>query len=176
MEKVDLEELLADLLCSLFPRTAPLICHPNQIYAGTASFGITLSILFVTAAPRIVAPLVSARPNPVSRHYASAALDPEKNYDAFVDQWLAFFREVDDETDLEVGLNECFVHDWVPALGVVEEALKASRRLNSFATAVRVLEGVEERAENKGQYDQYISALKPLMEELGVPSKHELGL
>jgi cytochrome c oxidase subunit 5a len=110
------------------------------------------------------------------RTYASAALDPEKNYDAFVDSWLAFFREVDDETDLEIGLNECFVHDWVPALGVVEEALKATRRLNSFPTAVRILEGIEERAENKGQYDQYVAALKPMLEELGVPTRKELGL
>lgn len=126
------------------------------------------------AAPRFLLPALSAAAQP--RTYASAALDPEKNYDAFVDSWLAFFREVDDETDLEIGLNECFVHDWVPALGVVEEALKATRRLNSFPTAVRILEGIEERAENKGQYDQYVAALKPMLEELGVPTRKELGL
>ncbi|KAI9022612.1 cytochrome c oxidase, subunit VA/VI [Hyaloraphidium curvatum] len=145
-----------------------------QRFAFRVAPTINLRALHVArVAPSMLQP--AARPAPAVRAYASAALDPEKNYDAFVDQWLAFFREVDDETDLEVGLNECFVHDWVPALGVVEEALKATRRLNSFPTAVRILEGIEERAENKGQYEQYVSALKPMLEELGVPTKKELG-
>jgi hypothetical protein len=111
-----------------------------------------------------------------TRGYAAGALDPESNYDAFVDKWAKFFREVDDETDLEIGLNECFTYDWVPAVGVVEEALKATRRLNTFPTAVRILEGVEERAENDGQYQSYISALKPLLNDLGVVEKKDLGI
>ncbi|KXS15077.1 cytochrome c oxidase subunit E [Gonapodya prolifera JEL478] len=114
-------------------------------------------------------------PRIVTRAY-SANIDPESNYDAFVKQWAGFFKEVDDEYDFEVGLNEVFVHDWVPALSVVEEALKAARRLNSFPTAVRILEGIEERAENKSQYEQYLTELKPLLTDLGVTTKEELGI
>ncbi|KAJ3336771.1 FK506-binding protein 2B [Gonapodya sp. JEL0774] len=118
----------------------------------------------------------AAAPRTAIRAYSSHNLDPESHYDAFVSQWAGFFKEVDDEYDFEVGLNEVFVHDWVPALSVVEEALKAARRLNSFPTAVRILEGIEERAENKSQYEQYLAELKPLLTELGVPTKAELGI
>ena len=55
------------------------------------------------------------------------------------------------------------------------EAIKASRRLNTFATAVRILEGLEGKVYKKEQYTAYLAELKPLLEELGVPQKSELG-
>ena len=36
------------------------------------------------------------------------------------------------------GLNNCFSYDLVPSLEVVEAALRASRRCNDYAMAVRV--------------------------------------
>lgn len=36
------------------------------------------------------------------------------------------------------GLNNCFSYDLVPSLEVVEGALKAARRCNDYAMAVRV--------------------------------------
>ena len=38
-------------------------------------------------------------------------------------------------------LNNAFAYDLVPAPSVIEAALKAARRVNDFATAVRVFEG-----------------------------------
>ena len=110
-----------------------------------------------------------------SQRSYSTELGPEKDYAKFVDKWIQFFQTVDEDSELERGLNQVFAFDWVPALEVVEESLKASRRLNSFATAVRVLEAVEEKVEKKGQYTQYLTELKPLLEELGVPERKELG-
>ncbi|KAI8924419.1 cytochrome c oxidase, subunit VA/VI [Entophlyctis helioformis] len=111
------------------------------------------------------------------RTYASHELDPANKgeYDAYVDHWLAHFKTVEDEFELERGLNHIFAADWVPAVEVLAEAIKASRRLNTFATAVRVLEGLEEKAYKKEQYASYIRELKPLLEELGVPEKKDLG-
>ena len=38
-------------------------------------------------------------------------------------------------------LNNAFAYDLVPTPSVIEAALKAARRVNDFATAVRVFEG-----------------------------------
>lgn len=57
----------------------------------------------------------------------------------------------------------------------MESALRASRRVNDFATAVRIFEGLKEKTETNEQYQQYLEALKPVREELGVPTKEELG-
>jgi cytochrome c oxidase subunit 5a len=69
--------------------------------------------------------------------------------------------------ELQRGLNNCFSYDLVPAPEVVEAALRASRRVNDYSTAVRVFEGIKEKVENQGQYQKYLDALKPIREELG---------
>jgi hypothetical protein len=49
-----------------------------------------------------------------------------------------------------------------------QAALRASRRLNDYATAVRIFEGLAEKVENKNQYNQYLEELAPLRKELGM--------
>lgn len=98
-------------------------------------------------------------------------IDSKSEYAAYVDQWMTHFTTCDDDFELERGLNHIFAADWVPSVEVLAEAIKASRRLNSFATAVRVLEALEGKVSTAAQYDQYISVLKPLLNELGVPEK-----
>ena len=75
----------------------------------------------------------------------STDLDPadKKDYDAYVSQWLSHFQSCSDDFELERGLNHIFGADWVPSYEVIVEALKASRRLDTFATSVRILEGLE---------------------------------
>jgi cytochrome c oxidase subunit 5a len=111
----------------------------------------------------------------ISRSYSD--LDPanKNDYNAFVEQWHTHFKNVEDDFELERGLNYIFNADWVPAVEVIEEALKASRRLNTFATAVRILEGLEEKAYKKEQYQAYIRELKPLLDEYGIVERSALG-
>ena len=45
--------------------------------------------------------------------------------------------------------------------------MRASRKVNDYATAVRILEGVKEKVENKLQYQAYLDELKPVIQELG---------
>lgn len=115
------------------------------------------------------------QPTIARRHYSD--LDPadKKDYQAYVDQWQAHFKNVDDDFELERGLNHIFAADWVPSVEVVSEALRASRRLNTFATAVRILEGLKDKAYKKEQYDAYIRELKPLLDEYGIVEKADLG-
>ncbi|KAF8700257.1 hypothetical protein AX14_000829, partial [Amanita brunnescens Koide BX004] len=47
------------------------------------------------------------------------------------------------------GLDNCFAHDLIPAPSVIEAALRASRRVNDSATAVRIFEGIKEKVKNK---------------------------
>jgi len=55
----------------------------------------------------------------------------------------------------------------VPNTTVITEALKAARKVNDYATAVRILEGVKEKVENAGQYKAYIEELSPVIKDLG---------
>jgi len=57
---------------------------------------------------------------------------------------------------------------------VIEAALRASRRVNDYSTAVRVFEGIREKVENPKQYQQYLEATKEVREELGLSLKEEL--
>jgi cytochrome c oxidase subunit 5a len=56
----------------------------------------------------------------------------------------------------------------VPSPAVVEAAVRAARRVNDYATAIRIFEGIKEKVENKEQYELYLKELKPLREELGM--------
>lgn len=91
----------------------------------------------------------------------------EESYDQFNARYQTFFTQVGDLFELQRGLNNCFAYDLVPSTDVIEAALRASRKVNDYATAVRILEGVKEKVENKGQYQAYLDELKPIIDELG---------
>ncbi len=80
---------------------------------------------------------------------------------------MKFFQNAEDLFEVQRGLNNCFAHDLVPSPSVVEAAVRAARRANDYATAVRIFEGIKEKVENKSQYEAYVQELKPLREELG---------
>jgi cytochrome c oxidase subunit 5a len=90
---------------------------------------------------------------------------------------LKFFNEeVDDLFELSRGLNSAFCTDIVPAPEVLAAAMKAGRRLNSFALSARVVEALREKlAGDKTAYEAYLKDLQPTMEELGVPTPEVLG-
>ena len=109
------------------------------------------------------------------RKYSELNPANKNDYQRFVTQYVDHFKHCEDEYELERGLNHVFSADWVPSLNVIEEALKASRRMNSFSTAVRVLEGLEQKSYKKEQYQLYLKELQPLLNELGVCDKTALG-
>jgi len=91
----------------------------------------------------------------------------QETFEQFTERYTAFFNGVEDLFELQRGLNNCFAHDLVPAPGIIEAALKAARRVDDYATAVRIFEGVREKVENRQQYDAYLSELEPIRKELG---------
>ncbi|KAG8807394.1 Cytochrome c oxidase subunit 6 [Serendipita sp. 399] len=98
----------------------------------------------------------------------------EETFEQFTDRYVNFFGGVQDVFELQRGLNNAFAYDLVPATSVIEAALRAARRVNDFSTAVRIFEGIEEKVENKSQYQQYLQELKGIREELGIATKEEL--
>ena len=98
----------------------------------------------------------------------------EETFEEFTARFEKEFDGVQDVFELQRNLNNAFAYDLVPSPSVVVAALKAARRVNDFATAVRIFEGLKAKVENKGQYAQYLEETKALREELGVPLKEDL--
>ncbi|KZT73421.1 COX5A-domain-containing protein [Daedalea quercina L-15889] len=130
---------------------------------------------------QLVASLLRARPAPVVRRAAFApafvrynSTHHEETFESFTERYVTFFQQAQDLFEVQRGLNNCFAHDLVPAPSVVEAALRATRRVNDYATAVRIFEGIKEKVENNQQYQAYLDELKPVREELGINIREEL--
>jgi cytochrome c oxidase subunit 5a len=139
---------------------------------------------------QLISTLLRARPTTVSRVVTTTTTTPrllarsssnaahhQETFESFTERYVTFFQSAEDLFEVQRGLNNCFAHDLVPAPVVVESALRASRRVNDYATAVRILEGIKEKVENKTQYQAYMDELKPVREELGafISSCHDIS-
>ena len=123
---------------------------------------ILFSVLRASARPSVVA--TAARTTLLVRPSSSHA---QESFESFSERYVNFFQNAEDLFEVQRGLNNCFAHDLVPSASVVEAAVRAARRVNDYATAVRVFEGIKEKVENKAQYQAYVDELRPLREELG---------
>ncbi|XP_035317574.1 cytochrome c oxidase subunit 5A, mitochondrial isoform X1 [Cricetulus griseus] len=75
------------------------------------------------------------------------------------------------------GMNTLVGYDLVPEPKIIDAALRACRRLNDFASAVRILEVVKDKAgPHKDIYPYVIQELRPTLNELGISTPEELGL
>ncbi|CAD6571839.1 MAG: Cytochrome c oxidase subunit 6 [Tremellales sp. Tagirdzhanova-0007] len=97
-----------------------------------------------------------------------------ESFEAFNVRYRHFFDSCEDLFELQRGLNNCFAYDLVPTTEVIEAALRCARKVNDYATAVRILEGLRVKVENKGQYQSYLDELKSTIEDLGITSKEDL--
>ncbi|CAL1694734.1 unnamed protein product [Somion occarium] len=113
------------------------------------------------------------RVSPILVRHSSNA-HAQETFESFTERYVTFFKSAEDLFEVQRGLNNCFAHDLVPAPSVVEAALRAARRVNDYATAVRIFEGIKEKVENKTQYQQYLDELKGVREELGISTREEL--
>ncbi|KAF2111314.1 cytochrome c oxidase subunit VA-domain-containing protein [Lophiotrema nucula] len=98
----------------------------------------------------------------------------EETFEEFTARYEKEFDKVNDVFELQRNLNNCFAYDLVPSPSVIISALRAARRVNDFPSAVRVFEGIKFKVENKGQYQEYLTELEPIREELGIPLKETM--
>jgi len=122
--------------------------------------------------------LIATTSIPTSASFSTTQLrrseHAEETFEEFTARYEKEFEQVNDVFELQRNLNNAFAYDLVPSPSVIVAALKAARRVNDFATAVRVFEAIKAKVENEGQYKQYLEELKPLREELGIVLKEDL--
>ncbi|BGP58155.1 hypothetical protein JCM8202_002546 [Rhodotorula sphaerocarpa] len=140
----------------------------------SAARPLQLSARLSAVAARPAAAVAAAQPLQPLAVRARFAHSAAESYDDFNARYADFFANTQDLFELQRGLNNCFAYDLVPSQRVIEEALRAARRVNDFSTAVRVFEGLKEKTENAQQYKQYVDELKPLRDELGIALREEL--
>ena len=110
------------------------------------------------------------------RWYSSKqAPETDEQFDT---RWINFFNQEDlDSWELRRGVNELYGHDLVPEPKIVVAMLKAARRLDDVAMAIRVLEAVKSKAAGDLEvYNYVMDAIRPTLEELGLNTPSELGL
>uniref|UniRef100_A0A2K6JV82 Cytochrome c oxidase subunit 5A, mitochondrial n=1 Tax=Rhinopithecus bieti TaxID=61621 RepID=A0A2K6JV82_RHIBE len=128
----------------------------------------------------MLAPL-SAAARPALEASFSSLLFPwvtetDEEFDA---RWVTYFNKPDtDAWEWRKGMNNTLVsYDLVPEPKIIDVALWACRRLNDFASAVRILEGVEDKAgPHKEIYPYVIQELRSTLNELRISTPEELGL
>merc|ERR1712230_198817 len=131
----------------------------------------TMQAIRSAARPLALSARIAARPQALPVRFAHSAAE---SYESFNDRYASFFANAQDLFELQRGLNNCFAYDLVPPGKVIEEALRAARRVNDYSTAVRVFEGLKEKTENDAQYQSYVSETESLRKELGILLKEEL--
>ena len=74
-------------------------------------------------------------------------------------------------------MNDLLGMDLVPEPKIIVSALKACRRLNDYALAVRFLEGVKDKCGDKTNeiYPYLLQEIRPTLTELGIDTPEELG-
>uniref|UniRef100_A0A452TDT2 Cytochrome c oxidase subunit 5A, mitochondrial n=1 Tax=Ursus maritimus TaxID=29073 RepID=A0A452TDT2_URSMA len=127
------------------------------------------------SAGSLLLPLLAAPPAYSVRCYSHGSHETDEEFDA---RWVTYFNKPDiDAWELRKGMNTLVGYDLVPEPKIIDAALRACRRLNDFASAVRILEVVKDKAgPHKEIYPYVIQELRPTLNELGISTPEELGL
>lgn len=99
--------------------------------------------------------------------------------DAEFDQrYINYFSRPDiDGWEIRKGMTDIHALDLVPEPSIVIAALKACRRVNDYALAVRILESVNHKCgpSKKTIWPYIVQEIKPACEELGILLPEEMG-
>lgn len=83
-----------------------------------------------------------------------------------------------DGWEVRKAINDLAGEDLVPEPKVIIAALKACRRVNDFAVAVRFLEVIKDQCGNRVNeiYPYILQEIRPTLKELGINTPEELGI
>ncbi|KAK2172281.1 hypothetical protein NP493_975g04071 [Ridgeia piscesae] len=104
--------------------------------------------------------------------------DVEESAEEFDNRYEAFFNRQDvDGWDIRKAMNDLQGLDLVPEPRIIVAALKACRRVNDYALAVRYMEAVQNKCGDKvGEIWPYLrQEIKPTLDELGILTPEEMG-
>lgn len=108
----------------------------------------------------------------VSRRLGHSETDEE--FDA---RYETYFNRSDiDGWEIRKAMNDLAGMDLVPEPKIVVAALKACRRVNDYALAIRILETVKFKTGGRNDiYNYVLNEIKPTLDELGIDSLEKLG-
>ncbi|KAF7991589.1 hypothetical protein HCN44_008960 [Aphidius gifuensis] len=104
--------------------------------------------------------------------------DVEESDEAFDARYEAYFNRSDiDSWEVRKAMNDLAGRDLVPEPKIIIAALKACRRLNDFALAIRFLETCKFKTGNYTDkiWPYLVQEIRPTLDELGINTPEELG-
>lgn len=110
-----------------------------------------------------------------SRFMSKESKETDEQFD---NRFVAHFENPDaDGWDIRQGMNDLCGMDLVPEPRIIIAALKACRRVNDYALAVRFIEAIKDKCgpEVAKIYPYIIQEIRPTLTELGINTPEELG-
>lgn len=104
--------------------------------------------------------------------------EPDIHSDSFDASYEQFFNKPDiDGWLVRKGMNDLLGMDLVPDPKVITAGLKACRRINDYALAIRWLEGCRDKCGDKRAeiYPWLLQEIQPTLKELGILTPEEMG-
>ncbi|XP_031833862.1 cytochrome c oxidase subunit 5A [Nomia melanderi] len=103
---------------------------------------------------------------------------PEESEESFNKRYQEYLSRPDlDSWEIRQVMNSLAGMDLVPDPVIINTALRACRRLNDYALAVRFLELVKDKCGDQLNkiYPYILQEIRPTLDELGVNTPEELG-
>jgi cytochrome c oxidase subunit 5a len=105
----------------------------------------------------------------------SHSSETDAEFDARIEAYLS--RADIDGWECRKAMNDILGADLVPEPKIIIAGLKACRRVNDYALAIRWLEGVKDKCGDKVNeiYPYLLQEVRPTLHELGIETPEELG-
>lgn len=104
--------------------------------------------------------------------------EPDYNSPAFIEKYVKFFdRPEIDSWEIRRAIQDFADFDCIPDPEIMKAVLRACRRLNDYALAIRFQELVKCKCGRKLKkwYPYILQEIRPTLDELGIETPEELG-
>ncbi|XP_050309859.1 cytochrome c oxidase subunit 5A, mitochondrial-like [Anthonomus grandis grandis] len=129
----------------------------------------------LSRAQMAIKPVLTRNVTTSSKLLSKASTETDEQFDQ---RYEKFFNQKDlDGWDIRRGLTDLWGHDLVPEPTILAAALRACKRVNDYALAVRLLEAVKDKCGGKESeiYPWVIQELRPTLTDLGISTPEEMG-
>ncbi|ALC47021.1 CoVa [Drosophila busckii] len=111
----------------------------------------------------------------VAVRYSHGAEESAEDFDKRYEKY--FNRDGIDGWEIRKGMNDLLGMDLVPSPKIIESGLRACRRVNDIALAIRWMEGCKDKCGDQKAtlYPYLLERVTPTLKELGIPTIEELG-
>jgi len=142
--------------------------------ASSALFRVAQTVVTNKNLPSAIISSSSLNKNNV-RQYSHEKVETPEEFDQ---RWIKFFQRPEmDEWWLHKGMTEVFQADAMPEPVIMIEALKAARKVNDYAAAVRFLEIMHFKCGRrvKEVWPYVMQEIQPTLDELGISTPAQMG-